>query len=285
MKRLLSGTALLAAGMFSVSALADGNPCGGGPLVFYGKTTNHKKAVEICKFSNEYNYIFGKIDDEPDININVPASKVLVENLKGHDVGITTITIPNGNVKYEAGYTQSEGTEGEYAITVRQKDKKIAVVKLDPATVTNNIGKYAGSGDDSNTNTNTNTNDALTLNVSAKYSDVPAGRYYFWKYQLISNADNITINKIIINNGRCLINEKKRVFMTKVREHNMLDRLNNGGRNQISDDHETPRTDWDLNTGGVYYFTVSSDSDYGKCRPHEALIETNKGISNFRWKN
>ncbi|MBA7932688.1 MAG: hypothetical protein P0Y63_01695 [Klebsiella huaxiensis] len=30
--------------------------------------------------------------------------------------------------------------------------------------------------------------------------------------------------------------------------------------------------------------TVSSDSDYGKCRPREALIETKKGISTFRWK-
>ena len=136
-----------------------------------------------------------------------------------------------------------------------------------------------------NANANANANDAIALNVSSKYKDVPAGRYYFWKYQLISNVDNLTINKITINNGHCLINEKKRVFMTKVREHNMLDRLHNGGRNQISEDHDTPRTDWDLNTGGVYYFTVSSDRDYGKCRPREVLIETNKGISTFRWKN
>ncbi|MFZ4171109.1 hypothetical protein ACEV60_21010 [Enterobacter ludwigii] len=279
MKKLIGCMTLIVAGISSGAVTANGMPCGGGAVVFYGKTTNHNKAVEICNFAKEYNYIFGKIDGIPELNIYIPSSKIKIENLKGHNVGITTIMVPNGNVKYEVGYTQSEGTEGEYAINVWQKDKKIAAVKLDPETVINNIGNYA------NDDTNANAKEILKLTVLEKYSDVPAGRYYFWKYQLISSVDNLTINKITINNGHCLINEKKRVFMTKVREHNMLDRLNNGGRNQISEDHENPRTDWDLNTGGVYYFTVSSDIDYGKCRPREVLIETNKGISTFRWKN
>ncbi|MDW5509664.1 MULTISPECIES: hypothetical protein [Enterobacterales] len=286
MKKLLSGTVLLAGGMFSVSVLAEGIPCGGGPVVFYGKTTSHKKAVEICKFSDEYNYIFGKVDDEPDININVPVNQVQVEDLKGHAVGITTITIPNGNVKYEIGYTQPEGTEGGYAITVWQNNKTTTVVKLDSATVTNNISNYADSGEESDTNVNPNTNDTLKLNVSAKYSDAPAGRYYFWKYQLISNVDKLTINKIIINNGRCSINEKKRTFFTKAQEQNILNRTLYGSKARlVPEGNEKARTDWDLNMGGIYYFTVSSDSDYGKCRPREALIETNKGISTFRWKN
>lgn len=281
MKKLTGCLVLIIAGLSSGFVIASGMPCGGGSVVFYGKTTNHNKAVEICNFANEYNYIFGKVDDTPELNIYIPSSKIKIESLKGHDVGITTITLPNGNVKYEVGYTQSEGTKGEYAINVWQKEKIIAAVKLDPETVINNIGNYA----DADKNANANTKDILKLTVLEKYSDVPAGRYYFWKYQLISNVDNLTINKITINNGSCQINEKKRVFMTKVREHNMLDRLHNGGRNQISEDHETPRTDWDLNTGSVYYFTVSSDSDYGKCRPRETLIETNKGISTRRWKN
>ncbi|QMD26099.1 hypothetical protein HVZ46_16715 [Citrobacter freundii] len=286
MKRLLISTALLATGMFSVSALAGGISCGGGPLVFSGKTMNHKKAVEICKFSNEYNYIFGKIDDKPDININVPARNVQVENLKGHDVGITTITIPNDNVKYDTGYTQPEGGEGEYTITVLQKGKTIAVIKLDPASVTNNIANYADSGDKSDTNVNPNANDALNLEVSAKYSDAPAGRYYFWKYQLISNVNNLKINKIIINDGRCSINEKKRTFFTKTQEQNILNRTLYGSKaRQVPEGNEKARTDWDLNTGSVYYFSVTSDRDYGKCRPSEAVIETNQGISTFRWKN
>ncbi|MGE5985850.1 hypothetical protein ACQJ21_06570, partial [Klebsiella michiganensis] len=147
MKILLSAAVLLAAGAFSAFAIDNENRCGSGSLVFYGKTLNHKKEVEICKFSNGFDYKFGKPDDIPDIKINIPANMVELEHLRGYDTGLTTITIPNGNVKYEVGYIMPEGMEGRYEITVRQRDKKLAVIKLDKDTVTSNISEYADSDD------------------------------------------------------------------------------------------------------------------------------------------
>lgn len=276
MKRLLGGAMLLSAGMFSVSAYANpADSCDGEQTIFDAYAIKGGKHVGVCYAAGNVRYVYGKDSGKPDILLNVPADKVKF-TLSGN--GDQSVTIPNGDYSYTVG----ESLRGGSYIQVWKQQELITEIELNGETLENHIEKFSNNA---NANANANANDAITLNVSAKYSDVPAGRYYFWKYQLISNVDNLTINKITINNGHCLINEKKRVFMTKVREHNMLDRLNNGGRNQISEDHDTPRTDWDLNTGGVYYFTVSSDRNYGKCRPREVLIETNKGISTFRWKN
>ncbi|PVZ87435.1 hypothetical protein C9426_12760, partial [Serratia sp. S1B] len=80
------------------------------------------------------------------------------------------------------------------------------------------------------------------------------------------------------------VNEKKITYQTKVQEQNMLNRIRYGSKaKQIHEDNEVPRTSWDLNYSDVYYFTVSTDSDYGKCRPQEVVIETNHGNSKFTW--
>jgi hypothetical protein len=272
MRKILLNAALVLACIVSIPVYANpDDSCDGEQTIFDAYAIKGGKHVGVCYAAGNVRYVYGKDSGKPDILLNVPADKVKF-TLSGN--GDQSVTIPNGDYSYTVG----ESLRGGSSIQVWKQQKLITEIELSGETLENHIEKFSNTG-------NANANDAITLNVSAKYSDVPAGRYYFWKYQLISNVDNLTINKITINNGHCLINEKKRVFMTKVREHNMLDRLHNGGRNQISEDHETPRTDWDLNTGGVYYFTVSSDSDYGKCRPREALIETNKGISTFRWKN
>ena len=276
MRKILLNTTLVLACVISIPVYANpDDSCDGEQTIFDAYAVKGGKHVGVCYVHGNVRYVYGKDSGKPDILLNVPADKVKF-TLSGN--GDQSVTIPNGDYSYTVG----ESLRGGSSIQVWKQQKLITEIELSGDTLENHIEKFSNTA---NANANANANDTITLNVSAKYSDVPAGRYYFWKYQLISNVDNLTINKITINNGHCLINEKKRVFMTKAREHNMLDRLHNGGRNQISEDNEMSRTDWDLNTGGVYYFTVSSDSDYGKCRPREALIETNKGISSFRWKN
>ncbi|HBI7614568.1 TPA: hypothetical protein K8145_004116 [Escherichia coli] len=132
--------------------------------------------------------------------------------------------------------------------------------------------------------TNVASKDLFKLSVSEKYRDYSSVRVYFWKYQLISNIDDLKIQKIIVNRGRCLINEKKITYTTRVQDQNTLNRIVNGRKaKQITEDNEVPRTSWDLNYSDVYYFTVTTDSDYGRCRPQEVVIETNKGSSNFSW--
>lgn len=270
MRKILLNTALVLASIVSIPVYANPDEsCDGEQTIFDAYAIKGDKHVGVCYVTGNVRYVYGKDSGRPDILLNVPAGKV---NFTISGNGDQSVTIPNGDYSYTVG----ESLRGGSSIQVWKQQKLISEIELSGDTLENHIEKFSN---------NANANDTITLNVSSKYKDVPAGRYYFWKYQLISNVDNLTINKITVNSGHCLINEKKRVFMTKAREHNMLDRLHNGGRNQISEDNEMPRTDWDLNTGGVYYFTVSSDSDYGKCRPREALIETNKGISTFRWKN
>ncbi|MGM7881116.1 hypothetical protein [Yersinia enterocolitica] len=270
MRKILLNAALVLACITSIPVYANpDDSCDGEQTIFDAYAVKGGKHVGVCYIAGNIRYVYGKDSGKPDILLNVPKDKVKF-TLSGN--GDQSVTIPNGDYSYTVG----ESLRGGSSIQVWKQQKLITEIELSGETLENHIEKFSNTA---------NVNDAITLNVSTKYSNVPAGRYYFWKYQLISNVDNLTINKITVNNGHCLINEKKRVFMTKAREHNMLDRLHNGGRNQISEDNEIPRTDWDLNTGGVYYFTVSSDSEYGKCRPREALIETNKGISTFRWKN
>ena len=285
MKMIFKIAIPLATCLFSAFAMANNNHCGDGSLVFYGKTLSHNKSVEVCKLTDGYNYKFGKSEGTPDINITVPVDNVELDDLKGYDTGITTIAIPNGNVKYKVGYVMPEGMEGRYEITVWQNEKKLALIKLDKDTVTNNIVAYANSDDiDSNNNSDFIQKDLVKLSVSGKYKNAGVARYYFWKYQIISKVDNLKIDKITVNRGRCHINESKRTFFTKVNEHNLLDSIHNQGRNQITVDNETPRTDWELNYGGVYYFTVSTDSDYGKCKPLNVVIETNQGNQQFEWE-
>ncbi|CAM4403786.1 hypothetical protein [Klebsiella grimontii] len=132
--------------------------------------------------------------------------------------------------------------------------------------------------------TNVSSKDLFKLSVSQKYRDYSSVRVYFWKYQLISNVDDLKIQKITVNRGHCLINEKKITYTTRVQDQNTLNRIVNGRKaKQITEDNEVPRTSWDLNYSDVYYFTVTTDSDYGRCRPQEVVIETNKGSSSFTW--
>jgi hypothetical protein len=282
--KVISGVVVLTACMYSNFSSANlDNSCDGEQSIFSDYTVKGNKYVAVCYVNDKIRYVFGKDGDKPDILLNVPKDKVEF-SLSGN--GDQSITIPNGAYSYTVG----EYLRGGPFIQVWKNQKLISEIELGGKVLENNISDYANPDIESNINSNSNSNsnssakDSFKLSVSGKYRDIAPGRYYFWKYQLISNMDDLKIHKITVNRGRCSVNESKITYMTRVQEQNMLNRVHYGSKaQQITEDNEVPRTSWDLNYSDVYYFTVSTDSDYGKCKPQEVVIETNQGSSKFTW--
>lgn len=278
MKRLIISMAMLNISMFSTFTFANpDNSCDGEQSIFSDYTAKGNKYVAVCYVNDKIRYVFGKDGAKPDILLNVPKDKVEF-TLSGN--GDQSVTIPNGAYSYTVG----EYLRGGPFIQVWKNEKLISEIELGGKVLENNIGDYANPDIELNSNSNVSTKDLFKLSVSGKYRDIAPGRHYFWKYQLISNVDNLKIESITVNRGRCSIGERKITYPTKVQEQNTLNRVRYGSKaQQIKEDNEIPRTSWDLNYSDVYYFTVSTDSDYGKCKPQEVVIETNQGSSKLTW--
>ncbi|CAI1187368.1 Uncharacterised protein [Serratia fonticola] len=278
MKKLIISMVMLNVSMFSTFTFANPeNSCDGEQSIFSDYTVKGNKYVAVCYVHDNIRYVFGKDGAKPDVLLNVPKDKVEF-TLSGN--GDQSVTIPNGAYSYTVG----EYLRGGPFIQVWKNKKIISEVELGGKVLENNISDYASTDIESNSNRKNSNKDLFKLSVSGKYRDVAPGRHYFWKYQLISNVDNLKIESITVNRGRCLINENKITYMTRVQEQNMLNRVHYGSKaKRISEDNEVPRTSWDLNYNDVYYFTVSTDSDYGKCKPQEVVIETNQGRSTLTW--
>lgn len=284
MKKLIISMAMINISMLSTFTFANpDNSCDGEQSIFSDYTVKGNKYVAVCYVHDNIRYVFGKDGTKPDILLNVPKDKVEF-TLSGN--GDQSVTIPNGVYNYTVG----EYVRGGPFIQVWKNEKLISEIELGGKVLENNISDYANpdvelnSNSNSNSNSNVSTKDLFKLSVSGKYRDIAPGRHYFWKYQLISNVDNLKIESITVNRGRCSIGERKITYPTKVQEQNTLNRVRYGSKaQQIKEDYEIPRTSWDLNYSDVYYFTVSTDSDYGKCKPQEVVIETNQGSSKFTW--
>ncbi|WAT07366.1 hypothetical protein [Rouxiella badensis] len=112
--------------------------------VFYAKTANHKKEVEICIVSPSVSYSFGKTGDtHKEMSITIPSDHASYAYQSNQAISLQEFTVRNGDTRYLI----SAGTNGEgkpfASIDVYKgapdSGKRLAEIELDPHTVVNNI--------------------------------------------------------------------------------------------------------------------------------------------------
>jgi hypothetical protein len=149
------GTALLlSAGMMlaSLSAVNAATPdaliqayhqrCG--KPVFYAKTANHKKEVEICIITPSVSYSFGRTGAEhKEMDLTVPANTTTYAYQNNQVISLQEFTVRNGDTSYQVSAGTNDEGRPFASLDVYQGTPEggmhLAEIRLDPNTVVNNI--------------------------------------------------------------------------------------------------------------------------------------------------
>lgn len=113
--------------------------------VFYAQTMNHKKEVEICIATPSVSYSFGKTGAKSkEMNITVPADSTSYAYSNNQVISIQNFTVRNGDTSYQVSAGSDDSGEPFASLYVYkgipETGKLLAEIRLDPATVENNIG-------------------------------------------------------------------------------------------------------------------------------------------------
>lgn len=112
--------------------------------VFYAQTMNHKKEVEICIVTPSVSYSFGKVGAKnKEMNITVPAGNTNYAYSNNQVISIQDFTVRNGDTSYQVSAGSGDAGEPVASLYVYkgtpETGKLLAEIRLDPATVENNI--------------------------------------------------------------------------------------------------------------------------------------------------
>lgn len=147
MKNVIIALAFSTAALsFAADAASDpldavGDRCAPGDVLFYGKTQNHKKEVLVCQWNTNIFYQFGKVGQNPELNLKLDVSQV--NNLVDDSQTLSTesLFIPNGDVTYKVGRLTDLITNSDIdSVEVIKKGYAHGVeIILDSNTVVNGI--------------------------------------------------------------------------------------------------------------------------------------------------
>ncbi|MDM2838723.1 hypothetical protein OGY69_07605 [Citrobacter sp. Cpo086] len=112
--------------------------------VFYAQTANHKKEVEICIVTPSVSYSFGKVGAKnKEMDITVPAGSTTYAYQNNQVISIQDFTVRNGDTHYQVSAGSNDEGEPLASLYVYkgtpESGKLLAEIRLDPATVVNNI--------------------------------------------------------------------------------------------------------------------------------------------------
>ncbi|PYZ81039.1 hypothetical protein DNK65_19565 [Citrobacter koseri] len=112
--------------------------------VFYAQTMNHKKEVEICIVASSVSYSFGKVGAKnKEMNITVPAGSTSYAYQSNQVISIQDFTVRNVDTSYQVSAGSNDSGEPFASLYVYkgipETGKLLAEIRLDPATVENNI--------------------------------------------------------------------------------------------------------------------------------------------------
>ncbi|SUX37635.1 Uncharacterised protein [Cedecea davisae] len=112
--------------------------------VFYAQTANHKKEVEICIIAPSVSYSFGKTGAKSkEMDITVPVANTSYAYQSNQAISIQDFTVKNGDTSYQISAGTNDSGEPLASLYVYkgtpETGKLLAEIKLDPATVANNI--------------------------------------------------------------------------------------------------------------------------------------------------
>ncbi|HBM2882473.1 TPA: hypothetical protein LVL12_000463 [Klebsiella oxytoca] len=198
-------------------------------------------------------------EGEDIIKLDVPSGEVIqkpgLKTVRAFDYLLygTNAEMP---VIAQVEYNKNPYGEKMYFATKDKKSQKVEKTNCIPSTikiantVTQNgivfdYGSFAGRDG--------NDNNAIKLNVTSgvtKFAQQTYNRYY-WKYTVIAQRDGVKVLEFNVNRGNCDVS---------------LEGMNKP-----------------LNFSNTVAFTVTTNRDYTKCIPQEAVVKTNFGTHSFNF--
>lgn len=118
-----------------------GNRCKHNEVLFYGQTVDHKKEVLVCQKNSNITYLFGKVNQKPDIELKIPVKMVDDLVTDSQTVSSEYVMIRSGNIIYQVGHLTDllSGADIDSVSVIKYGQGKLKEIMLDPDMTVNAI--------------------------------------------------------------------------------------------------------------------------------------------------
>lgn len=118
-----------------------GNRCENNEVLYYAQTVDHKKEVLVCQKNMTITYLFGKVNQNPDIELKMPVKMVSDLVTDNETVSSEYMMIRNGDIIYQVGHMTDllTGANIESLSVIKYGKGQLAEILLDPNSAVNAI--------------------------------------------------------------------------------------------------------------------------------------------------